>query len=300
LSPQNLTSDDYQEAVRFVQKQGYDTIFVGSDEIWKKGDGFIVRPFPNIYWLSGAITARKIAISASANKLVPRDLSPNEIDWVTERLRDFAFIGVRDRHTFDLVSALAPECGERLYRMYDPTFALEVGKPDKEWYRRRGVRFDRKIAGITFCDPRINDILVDALKMRGYQVVALSWYNARADVNLAGELSPLGWAETFHIFDLCLTNLFHGTVFSIKAGRPFISFDSFHGLGFETKMESLLKDMGLMRHYWPQESFLKYPALIEEKIDEVLSGSGSSPYAEAVKTGQASLQSFLDKVKDLV
>ena len=58
LGNKQLISDDYEKSILFLNKQNYDGIIVGSDEVWKiRKENYTARKFPSIYWLNNKIKA---------------------------------------------------------------------------------------------------------------------------------------------------------------------------------------------------------------------------------------------------
>lgn len=78
LSAAKLVSDDLARAEKFIEKQGYDGVVVGSDEVWKILERPFNRPFPNIYWLGKKSSFIKTAFAASSNRTDYGNLTENQ------------------------------------------------------------------------------------------------------------------------------------------------------------------------------------------------------------------------------
>lgn len=88
------------------------------------------------------------------------------------------------------------------------------------------------------------------MKQKGYQVIGLSCYVNGADINLMGMIDVFEWANIFRYFDLCITDRFHATIFSIRHGIPFITIDNeTHYQEYESKTSFLLHSAGLEEHH---------------------------------------------------
>ena len=272
LSSTQLISDDYDSAVEFLVDK-YDLIVVGSDEIWKLEDGPHSLPFPNIYWLSDRLTCRKMAYAASANRLAYRDLTVDQRRWINEQLTAYDLIGVRDNHTVNMIREIAVDAAAKTIKVPDPTFLLPLVDMDvRPLLQKHGVDLARPVLGITFYSPDINRDLLDMFRAKGYQTVGITAFNPDADVNLIDRLDPFQWSLVFQFFSFCLTNLFHGTIFSLKARIPFLSFDyssRFNG-DYETKLKCLLGEFQLADRYIPVQDDKVSASQVLCRAEEVL------------------------------
>ncbi len=252
LSKERIVSNDYRK-VRQYLKGRYDIIVVGSDEIWKLEKGRFARPFPNIYWLPGNLGAKKIAFAASANKLFLEDLSENHKDWIKTCLINFSLIGVRDTHTLDLIRTLNFSNLSNITKIPDPTFLLELDHEDsfKQNLERFGVDFNKPRAGVLLTEKKARKEIGDYLKNNGYQVIALSYFNENADVNLFNRLNPLEWARSFKYFDFCVTDRFHGAIFCLKNSIPFVAIDDIYDYAnYDSKIACLMEEFRLSNFYY--------------------------------------------------
>jgi hypothetical protein len=270
VSRRTLVTDDYQACVAWLNG-AYDALVVGSDEIWKLEMGVTL---PNIYWLSERLDCRKAAYAASANKLRYRELSPDDRNWIRRQLQTFGFVGVRDNHTLDMVRDIGGVDPSRLAKVPDPTFFMYQATHDDARVKRvltqKGIDLNRPILGMTFVFPNINRELLKHFKDQGYQTIGLSQDNPDVDVNLVGYLDPREWSLVYRYFSLCLTNLFHGTIFCLQGAVPFLSFDYTSALNgeYETKLKCLLDEFQLGDRYVAAEG-------VDISMEEVLSLSST-------------------------
>ncbi len=259
LSYEGLISDDYEKAIRFV-KDKYDVIIVGSDEVWKSicESGRTKRPFPNIYWLSPELNCKKIAMAASANRCDYRKISKKNREIGRKLLQDFDFLGVRDQHTVDFVSSLGI-CDKEVHKVPDPTFSFELTedyhKTVKNKLTAKGLNLNEPILCFrTGTGSGEKDNLckkaTQYFKDRGYQTMSIGGYNRYADHNLGHIFNPFEWAHVYKFFDFCITDRFHGTIFSLKNGTPFLSIeDDEYYKRIRSKIVDLLEDFSMMHHY---------------------------------------------------
>jgi hypothetical protein len=298
VSRRKLITDNYEECVAWLNG-AYDAIVVGSDEIWKIEFGVTL---PNIYWLSDRLECRKAAYAASANKLRYRELSPDDRDWIKRQLRTFGFVGVRDNHTLDMVRDVGGLDSSRFAKVPDPTFFMyQTTNADarvKHVLTRRGIDLSRPVLGITFVFPNINRELLKHFKDQGYQTVGLTQDNPDVDVNLVGYLGPLEWSLVYRYFSLCLTNLFHGTIFCLQAAVPFLSFDYSSALNgeYETKLKCLLDEFQLGDRYVAAEGVDISIEHLASMSSKVLRTHDASAIRRSVEQTQQRAEAGLDRV----
>jgi hypothetical protein len=260
----------YQNMVRFLEKRGYDALVVGM-VIWDLVDQFKIPKFPNAYWLSEKISAVKIAYAASGHRSDPENIQKNLPD-IRRILNSYALIGVRDQLTWEIVQQSRIDEHVPVYRAPDPTFLYQV-KPTRirELLRANGIDLDRPILGMLyFGKPELSQAVADYYRSRGFQIIAFSLYNPYADLNLGHILTPHEWADLFSLLSVCITDRFHGTIFSLKANIPFISIEPYAPKREKnSKIRSLLSDVDLVEEcyrnpYLPEFSITDFIHHLEE------------------------------------
>lgn len=299
LSSEKLITDNYEKVVKFL-KDKYDLLIVGSDEIWKVQEGSCVRPFPNIYWLSNKLECKKVAYAASANSLIYRNLSEDKKAWIKKQLSNFDIIGARDDHTMDILTKYEIAPNVKLDKVPDPTFMLSLSQETiaetKVFLESLGVDFNKKLFGITFHEKSINKELFDLYKSQGFQILALSYHNPNADINLAGKLTPIQWAATFTFLSMCFTQLFHGSIFCLKSKIPFLSFDYVVGKGYDTKIHCLLKDFEMLKHYIPFSTKKINNQELIKKVSEVRSQFDAIHVDTKLELMRKKSQQYIEKI----
>lgn len=302
LSKRRLVSDSYERALRFIDG-AYDAVVVGSDEVWKIREGFFHRRFPNVYWLSPDLTCKKIAFAVSANKTLYRRLSAEQRAWIAKTLGGFDLIGVRDSHTMAFMDWLGIRANGKVSRVPDPTFLLDLdGDEVRDVLGRLGVSLDRPILGTVLNNRQMSKDIAVHFRAKGFQVVAMSFYNRYADVNLVGKLTPLEWAKAFRYFTACVTDRFHGTVLSLKHGTPVVTIDHFDAYDeSESKNVSLLEEFGLLHACHLNAKTRGFStAKACEKLEQVMRTFDGEATRNTAQAKQHEGLRFIEKIKRVI
>lgn len=241
----------YNKIVKFLNSQNYNMLVVGSDAIWKVADSPLLIKFPNAYWLSNQISAKKIAYAVSAYQSDLTLVSKHK-DAISDCLNAFDIIGVRDEFTLDMVKNCDINNDVPILKIPDPTFLYKIKKTNVDAILTDlGIDLDKPILGILIHNEDVlSKSIRDYFKSNGYQIVALSMYNPYADLNLGHILDPFEWAEIFKYLTFCITDRFHGTIFCLKNKTPFISVEQKHIKSTkDSKIYSLLTDFNMVECY---------------------------------------------------
>ena len=227
LSKEHFEFDGNNESFTAYLKDNYDVVIVGSDAVWN----WIKRGYPNPYVLdfNGPV---RMSYAASAYGM--DYLKQNEIDLsnFAKVLPRYRFVGVRDSYTADFISEITK--GTVVPNINcDPTFFLDLkevakdafpnaGDPLSELKKKYHIPLNKKIIGIMESDTRA--IVEIRRRFNDYFFISLYNFTRGADLFL-GELAPCEWALIFGMFELTLTNYYHGTLLSLVNETPVISSD---------------------------------------------------------------------------
>ena len=211
-----------KQVINKLSKQNLDCLMVGMD-VWCVTSGTERPLFPNIYWL-GEFQGKKVAYAVSGYNSRTELIEKNAIK-ISELLKDFNLIGARDSYTMSIIKKYLLNPDIVIKKVPDPTFLFE-DKPSriKDKLTQIGVKFDQPLLGILmFQENELMQQICAIYHAMGYQILALSMFNPYVDINLGDQLTPIEWAQTFPLLNFCITNRFHGTIFSILAQIPFLS-----------------------------------------------------------------------------
>ena len=229
-------------------------MIVGSDEVWKLEHGVFSKPFPNVYWINPSLKCKKIAMAASANRLVYNNLDNKLKERMAEMLSSFDLLGVRDNHTINFLLNIG--INKPIYKVPDPTIAFTVPQVDiKSKLAQTGINLNRPIAGINVAQRTAKTIDVD---LSGYQVVAYGRPYKNAHFDLSGTLNPFEWASFHKYLNLCVTDSYHSTIFSLKNNVPVVVRDTDRRYkNTKSKIRDLLDDIDMLCCYGSVDEVIK-------------------------------------------
>lgn len=289
-----------KQVVKKLSKQNIDCLMVGMD-VWCITEGTERPTFPNIYWL-GDLKGKKVAYAVSGYHSYI-DLINKNAKKLTDLLMDFDLIGTRDSFTNSFVKRLLRNSDDLIQSVPDPTFLFENNPSKiKEKLIKIGVNFEKPLLGVLMFQH--DDLMQNICKVyhaKGYQILALSMFNSFVDINLGDQLSPIEWAQTFPLLNFCLTNRFHGTIFSILAQIPFLSLQTEKLENpNSSKIFDLLDSVALTDCYVDLSSPENNNELVIKKMSEIQSNWSDrylpSTYSH-IKERQDKSREFLSRLK---
>ena len=238
LSEEELVTDHLKEVERFLQGK-YNIIIAGSDEIWRT-DSF--RGFPTAYWLNYNLADTTYMAYAVSGRSDFQKLTDGMQKYIKDSVKRFCYIGTRDEVT---KKELLKITDQEIDRNCDPVFLMpELFRiNNKEKIRRRviekyGLKTGRPLVSLML--PYNEEAASQLYRMLQYDNLAAILYRpvkGIKDYNFI-ELSPFEWSDMIGISDLVITDRFHGTVFSMLHGIPFIAVEC--GEKGRGKIENLL------------------------------------------------------------
>ncbi len=283
--------------------ENYDVLVVGSDAVWN----WVIRGFPNPYFLKD-YKGIKLSYAASCHGQLYRNMSKEQKAYLQEAFGEYAFLGVRDVTTQQLVSFVNPEA--KAVHTCDPTILLDPSQLPcdmqalKEKMKKAGVDFSKPLIGIMGSTQNIGRELKSHFGDR-VQLIALYRENAWADVYLH-DLTPFEWGRVFSLFSATVTHFFHGTLLSLVNDTPVFAAEAASSFSEEytTKIADVLARMGLSHRRWEalgcRRNFFhkvlnKLGFSVDRKmwkeicggIEEVLDGKASSVSQKVKEEAQA-------------
>lgn len=296
LSPQTIYSNGIEELVNYINTS-YDVVVAGSDAIWN----YSVRGFPNPYFLSKEVHAKKLSYAASCYGMNYEKIP----DWQNKEIKDildtYSFLGTRDTESESFLHSIG--CAVEPVHTCDPTAFLDVedlpinADALKQKLISRGFDESKTTIGIMGSEAMCKMIR----KMFGvqYQLVSLYNYNSLCDINL-NDLSPYEWAYVFRFFNVTVTTYFHGTMLSLRNGVPVlcIALDNEYSKKHVTKVEDLLHRLDLDECYWKTDYRDVNHNEIKNKIVELIQSDMRSQLMERMDNEAMTFNSFLKAIDE--
>ena len=187
----------------------YDAVVVGSDEVWN-----FRHPWYNgkpVFFGEGLQTQRLLSYAASFGNHPAEDGLGD--DW-SERLERFSAISVRDQNSRALIERATGR---------DPEVTLDPCLQFAEFARQEHAADDDYAVVYGHSFPGWFPIMLRKwADERRMKVVSLGYSNAWADVQLI-DAGPIEFARLMARSKAVATNFFHGSVFALLNGRPWIA-----------------------------------------------------------------------------
>ncbi len=214
LSDGSIITDDLDKVSEYIKSKKYDVVIVGSDQVWRI-DGF--RGFPNAYWLKYDIgDSLKVAYAASGRDDI-KNYDESVLDYISESINQFSYIGVRDYVT---QKGLLELTDKRVHVNCDPTF-LQADFFKKCHTKQNGKK---RVLLLIFSCLQLASKMYRMLRNE-FEVISAYDKSAKYSDYNAFCINPFEWVELIASADLVITDRFHGTVFSILNQVQFISLD---------------------------------------------------------------------------
>ncbi len=294
LSKKSMRSDGNTAEVLKNYQDDYDVFVVGSDAVWN----WIKRGFPNPYLMNFDKKVVKMSYAASAYGMDYSHIGQEEKEYFASSLKDFSFIGIRDTYTENLVKDVCPECSPEF--TCDPTVFLdmddvykEIGMSKEEFksyiYKKLNLKPNQKLIGVMGATKEIINKLKETY---GKEYVIVTLYNpSRFAHKQLVDISPFEWAAVFGLFEVTITNYFHGTLLSLCNNTPVINFDyTEFSRSNEGKIHDVMRRMDLLECHFSHKNSDK--EIIDKVIDVLKS---RDKYSEKIRNNFEVLGKSSDK-----
>ncbi|MCD4670825.1 MAG: polysaccharide pyruvyl transferase family protein, partial [Actinomycetia bacterium] len=181
-------------------------VVFGSDEIWNLNNclGGII----DAYYFGENIKTKKISYATSFGSTSGIDESQ---EYIKNALLEFQYVSLRDKNSSDIMNNIGFK-GSAM--VLDPTFLLE----------QANVEPDIKTKYIFYyCvskNCKLDEELTELSKKLGIEIIAFG-YKHKKFKNIIS-IGPFEWLGYLKNAEYVVTNMFHGTIFSIKYRKKFI------------------------------------------------------------------------------
>lgn len=218
-----------------VNKQGYDAFVVGSDQVWREEYSPRIQSY-FLDFMPEDDKRKRIAYAASFGKESDY-ISPEKMPKCRRLLGRFDAVSVREAEGVDIVRR---DFGRhQVEKVLDPTLLLST--TDYEALIAPADRHSSPYIASYILDPN-DDKTAILTQLATDKNLPVSEINI--SIRPEGMPTVSQWLANFADADFVVTDSFHGCVFSIIFGKPFIAIaNAERGLG---RFVSLLSEFGLM------------------------------------------------------
>ena len=232
--------------------EAYGTIIVGSDIVWNYELNSIGKD--PVYFANGLSPKKWISYAPSFGAVrFNNKKCPN---YVKNGLKKFSNISVRDEHSKKMVKKI---CGKKSKVVLDPTLIFDSNGMEKK------IRIKDKFLLVYANDLRkINVSIIKNFALKNsLKVVAVAYSQRWADYNII-DVSPFEWLGYFKEASYVFTSTFHGTLFSIKYKKNFITLNN---EAISNKVKTILSKLNLSNRLIDRN--VNIEKLYKKKIDYV-------------------------------
>jgi len=228
----------------------YDAIVVGSDIVWNYEWAWLGKD--PIYFGHGLNTNKLISYAPSFGPIDCKDTTiPN---YVKKGLENFSHLSVRDENSKCLVKRAS---NKDVKVVLDPVFLLDTVNMNNN------IIFNKPFILIYAFQLRDSDIsqIKDFAYKNNLKTVAVGYSQPWCDDNFT-TLGPFDWISYFSKASYILTSTFHGTLFSLKYKKNFITSNN---VPISNKVKTILSKIGLLDRL--TDGDLNFSKLYSSEID---------------------------------
>jgi len=240
IQPQTKAAHTTEELSELVEKDKFDAIIVGSDQVWR------IPYSPSIEdYFFGFLTGNKVKrISYAASFGTENwEFSKEQENNCAALLKQFDAVSVREASGVEMCKKYF---GVKAQHVLDPTMLLDVSKyinliePLKKEKKKEGV-----LVYILDETPDKSEVINSVSKLLGKSVFRVNAKTEDKSVSIEERIAPPTeeWIKGFYEADFIITDSFHACVFAILFKKPFLIYGNpYRGLA---RFKSLLAMFGL-------------------------------------------------------
>ena len=194
-----------------------DLMIIGSDEVFNYTQNHAFGYVPTLFG-HGVTASSIISYAASAGYANASDVESDGMqDEMIKGFARFDAIGVRDQNTFELASRYAKQA---VHYTIDPTLLYDFTQETPDAPIPSNYLLVYAYGGRIDAAFDVKKITQYA-KSKNLRVVSVGFYNDWCDENIV--VKPFDLLAVFKHASYVVTDTFHGTIFSIKYCKPFVS-----------------------------------------------------------------------------
>jgi polysaccharide pyruvyl transferase WcaK-like protein len=235
------------------EKEIYDLVIYGSDQIWRYQQHPSYKGYNEVYFGNDAVRAkRKIAFSASMGLIKSNE---ETVSFLKRVLKNFDARSVRE---IDLLNFIQPLTPLKVYHTLDPVFLLEK----EQW---ENISAPRQMQGKYILaynlqsNKTVEEIANYLSKQTKLPVIVLNGqvqFFTKNDKNISGPKEFISWIK---YAEYVVSSSFHGVAFSIMFQKEFYISQNINS----ERVKSLLNMTGLTEQFITNIPNLEYIAPID-------------------------------------
>jgi hypothetical protein len=207
-----------KEWQNYIQKNKFDLVFVGSDQVWRLE--YIKDLYPEFFLDFKSTDIKKASYAASFGV---NNFDDYPLDEIKSLVSDFSGISIREDSGKLFLNKIV---GQEVHHHIDPTLLLSA----KEYTQKFNLD-DKKKRDEIFCyvldkseaKQRIINDVKDQLNLNvNFVYGAGVTLNNYKDSDILSKPSIEDWLQNFLCAEFIITDSFHGMVFSIIFNKPFM------------------------------------------------------------------------------
>ena len=195
-----------------LEQQAFDAVLIGADIVWDYATEYLGKDSVYFGWHLNA--CKKISFAASCGKVSVENVPPA---YVVEGLMQMDSLSVRDLNTQQMVKKYVNRDAAIIC---DPAFHLDVEAHSFPPQERSPYLLVYMLPN--YVNARIVEQTKAYARKRGLTTIAVCYRQKWVDENRIC-IGPQEWLGYIRNAAAVVTNTFHGTIFSMKAGVPFVS-----------------------------------------------------------------------------
>lgn len=233
-----------------ISQKYYNAMVVGSDIVWNFKNPLF--GFDPIYFGHSLNTDKLISYAASFGAIKKDEIIPG---YVKVGLRRFNKISVRDLNSLEIIKRLGRLDAKIVL---DPTFLYDFTEHEINCDKSNFILVYTYLINTN----QITQLRKFAIK-NGLKIIAVSYNQLWCDENVVA-ISPFEWLGYFRKAKYVVTSTFHGTIFSIKYRKNFITIPNIYT---DDKVKYILDSLDLGHRVWYEN--VKLEDVFNGKIEYV-------------------------------
>jgi hypothetical protein len=222
---------------KIISRQRYNTVVVGSDEIWNYEQPIV--GYDLTYFGKNISADRLIAYAASFGAVKGDEaVIPSDIFSL---IMKFDKISVRDNNSLTIVEKIGRKDA---FLVVDPVFLIDLPINSAPINEKDFIL----VYAVALSIELQEEICSYAMKV-GKKLISVGYFHRWCDRNIIA-IDPFTWLAYFQAANCVITTMFHGTMISIKYGKQFCTLvdpyrtNKFKGIMEKLELTHRIKDQG--------------------------------------------------------